>query len=830
MFGRRKGPVIRASPLIIALVYAAVGVLWIVASGTFVLGRAEDVPQMIELHQWKEVVFVVLTTMMVYWYVRYSLSRLRRSRLQVAQRERYFRELHENSPAAYQSLDRDGRLLDVNFAWLRMLGYDRRADVLGQPFADFIVPEHQPEASSAFLSLRDEGRNRTVEIVLKHRDGSRVTVMVDGRAQLDEDGAFQRTHCVLHDLTARLASEAAERESRRRLDLVLDGARLGTWQWNLETGDVIWNRRQARLYGLDLDEFGGTREEVMRRIHPDDVPRVRELLSSEAPGDQIMELEYRVIWPDGSEHWLAGAGRYSYDANGRPVGVSGITRDIDSRKRAEQDRDRLFRYSVDMLAVAGVDGRFVQVNPAWSAVLGWTGEELAARSWRDIVMESDQHAASLAIADLAAGRPVHDLNTRCRHREGGFRTLSWSMFPFLEDDIIFITAHDMTRREQLQTQLRQAQKMEAVGQLAGGVAHDFNNLLQVISGYSQMALDDLPDDHPAHRLVREIGRAGDRAATLVGQLLTFSRQQSYEPDDLDLNGVIEDLLNLTGRTIGAHIAIDWSPAAESVTVHADRAQVEQMLMNLWINARDAMPRGGTLRIRVGQVQVGEEQSARPGWGPPGRYVRIDVSDSGEGMDTATLERIWDPFFTTKAPGKGTGLGLATVYGVVRQHEGMVDVASRQDAGTTFRVYLPAVDRPASASPARPAITAPGGKETVVVAEDSADVRQLVAAVLGRAGYRVITVDDGSAALAYLAEHGRSVDLALLDVVMPGMSGGEVQRRISEIWPELRVLFMSGYAAEVVHGSFEVGPHGDLLPKPFEAVDLLLRVRAALDRS
>lgn len=829
MFGRRKGPVIRARPLIIALIYAAVGVLWILASGTFALDRAEDVPHMIRLHQWKEVIFLVLTTTLVYWYVRYSLSRLHRSRRQVAERERYFRELHEKSPAAYQSLDGDGRLLDVNAAWLRMLGYDGRADVLGQPFADFIVPEHQPEASAAFYSLRDEGRNRTVEIVLEHRDGSQVTVMVDGRAQFDENGAFQRTHCVLHDLTARLASEAAERESRRRLDLVLDGARLGTWQWNLETGGVIWNRRQARLYGLELDEFGGTREEVLRRIHPDDVPRVREFLASDAPGDEIMELEYRVIWPDGSEHWLAGAGRYTYDAEGRPVGVSGITRDIDSRKRAEQERDRLFRYSVDMLAVAGADGRFVQVNPAWTRVLGWPEDELVGRSWRDLILESDQHGASLAINDLAAGRPVHDLNTRCRHHGGGFRNLSWNMFPFLEDDIIFISAHDMTRREQLQFQLRQAQKMEAVGQLAGGVAHDFNNLLQVISGYSQMALDDLPEGHPARRLVGEIGRAGDRAATLVGQLLTFSRQHSHEPVDLDLNSVIEDLLGLTGRTIGAHIAIDWSPAAEAVTVHADRAQVEQMLMNLWINARDAMPRGGTLRIRASLVQVDREQSARPGWGPPGRYVRVDVSDSGEGMDAATLDRIWDPFFTTKPPGKGTGLGLATVYGVVRQHDGMVDVTSRRDVGTTFRVYLPAVGRPAAAVPARPVIDAPGGKETVLVAEDSADVRQLVAAVLGRAGYRVIAVDDGAAALAYLAEHGRHVDLALLDVVMPGMSGGEVQRRVSELWPELRVLFMSGYAAEVVHGSFEVEPRGDLLPKPFEAADLLMRVRAALDR-
>jgi PAS domain S-box-containing protein len=718
---RRRRIPINGTALRIAGVYALASVAWILLSDRVAGWLARDPAALARLQQWKGLVFVLATAALIWWLVHRSLASAQRASAALVAQERHFRELYEQAPTGYQSLDEQGRLLAVNQAWLDLMGYDDRAEVLGRPITDFLEPSQGLLMQERFPAFKASGRLQDAEFVLRRRDGGLVTVTVDGRIQRHGDGSFRQTHCVLHDITERQRSLEALRESERRLALALDGARLGTFEWDIRSGDVRWSERHAELYGIGLDQFDGTREEAFGCIHPDDRPRVEQAVDAARQHGEWLALEYRVVWPDGSVHWIEAAGRYRFDDQGEAVNLLGVTMDIDGRKRAEAEQ------------------------------------------------------------------------------------------------------------RELEEQLRQAQKMEAVGQLAGGVAHDFNNLLQVINGYSDMVLSDLSEDHPVRPYVSEVSRAGNRAARLVSQLLAFSRRQVLEPEDLDLNEVIGGLLDMAARTLGERVDLDWRPGESVGAIHADRGQIEQVIMNLWINARDAMPEGGVLTVATDNLDADEAFCRRHPWARRGRHVRLTVTDTGEGMDARTVDRIWEPFFTTKEPGKGTGLGLSTVYGIVRQHDGVIHLESEPGRGTSFEIHLPRVDRVPRPPGDRRAPSSVGGHERILVAEDSERVRELVCTILGRAGYDVVAVSDGHEAQAYLEEHGDTVDLALVDVVMPGQGGRELHAQVRERLPDLRFLFTSGYGLDAMARGPVPDDGIDLIQKPFEATALLTRVRQLLER-
>ena len=391
---------------------------------------------------------------------------------------------------------------------------------------------------------------------------------------------------------------------------------------------------------------------------------------------------------------------------------------------------------------------------------------------------------------------------------------------------------DVSDRRRLEGQLRQAQKMEAVGLLAGGIAHDFNNILTVIIGGLSLLSRRLRGEPALEREAADIQQAALRAADLTGQLLAFSRRQPLRPRAVDPNAVVQGFHRLLGRVIGESVAVELALDPEVRHAWADPSQLEQVLLNLAINARDAMPHGGTLTIETANAQLDEHYAARHPEVRAGAYVLLAVSDTGTGMDRAILARIFEPFFTTKSTGQGTGLGLATVYGVVKQSGGHVAAYSEPGRGSSFKVYLPVADEratveaPPAAAPAGPA----GG--TVLVAEDEHLVREIARRVLEEAGYRVLTADDGDAALALASEtHEREgrTDLLLTDVVMPGMSGPELARRMQRSAPGLRVVFMSGYPAQAVahHGVHAPGEH--FLQKPFQPDALVAQVAEALRR-
>ena len=398
---------------------------------------------------------------------------------------------------------------------------------------------------------------------------------------------------------------------------------------------------------------------------------------------------------------------------------------------------------------------------------------------------------------------------------------------------ILSMTRDITKYLQMENQLRQAQKMETIGKLAGGIAHDFNNLLMVILGYVEMVLNDLSGAHRHHALLTEVQKAGCRARDITRQLLVFSRKQILQPVVLNLNDSVMNMEKMLGRLIGEDIEVITAFAEDLGRVQADPGQVEQVLMNLVVNARDAMPRGGKLTIETANVELDEGYAQRHVGVEPGRYVLLAVTDTGCGIDKEIMERIFDPFFTTKEFGKGTGLGLSTVYGIVSQSGGHVVCQSEPGQGTTFRIYLPRTEagpvRQEEQAPGQvPEQVRPGGGEHILVAEDETPVRELIQQMLERLGYRVTLAANGNDALALVTEKGLAPDLVITDVVMPGMSGKELIERLRTIRPGQRFLYMSGYIDDVIGHRGFLDPDTPFLQKPFTDIrDFAARIEEAL---
>jgi two-component system, cell cycle sensor histidine kinase and response regulator CckA len=393
-------------------------------------------------------------------------------------------------------------------------------------------------------------------------------------------------------------------------------------------------------------------------------------------------------------------------------------------------------------------------------------------------------------------------------------------------DVLEAIAEDVTDRRVLEDQFRQAQKMEAVGRLAGGVAHDFNNLLMVISGYAEVMLSKLALEHPLHEKAQAIQQASDRATTLTRQLLAFSRKQLLELKVVDVNSIVSDMERLLRPLIGENVSLMAKLVPESGYTRADVGQLEQVLMNLVVNAKDAMPDGGKLTIETQNIVVDENHRRGQTFIRPGHYVMLSVSDTGMGMDKETQSRIFEPFFTTKEKGKGTGLGLSTVYGIVKQSGGYVMVHSEEERGTTFQIYLPRVEGAAEKHAAPVARAAAGGTETILLVEDEESVRQLVRETLAGKGYRVIEAENGEAGLA-AADGEEKIDLVITDVVMPGMGGRELVQQLAKTRPKTKVLYLSGYTEDAVgnEGSMESGTA--FLQKPFTLQTLSRKVREVL---
>lgn len=570
-------------------------------------------------------------------------------------------------------------------------------------------------------------------------------------------------------------------------------------------------------------------------LHPDDVRRVREVIAHGALHLGVVHtVECRLRHSDG--HWVTveAVGQGLVDPDGELRCVVAC-RDITERKLAAVERERLIsaiEQAAEAVVITDTNGTIQYVNPAFSITTGYARDEVVGQNPR--ILRSGQHDAEFyqqLWTTIGSGKTWNGRFVN-RKKDGTLFTEESAISPVRDTTgkIISYVAvkRDITHEIQLQRQLQQAQRMEAVGKLAGGVAHDFNNLLQAIHGYTELVLFDLAADDPARHPLEQVIGAAERATSLTRQLLAFSRGQVTDPTFLDINALVSNLLNLLQRIIGENIRMDLIPGHRLRTVRADRGQIEQVLVNLCVNARDAMPQGGTITIKTENVVLDRTYCETHAWAKAGRYVILSVSDTGIGMDRSTLERVFEPFFTTKEVGKGTGLGLAVVYGIVTQHEGIIHTYSEPGAGSTFTVYLPAVEREASAVEATVEEPLKGGNETILVAEDDDSVRNLAERILTSAGYTVIVTRDGEEAVCAFERHANDIDLVVLDVIMPALGGRCVLQRLRQIRPGLRALFASGYAETRLQLDAESAERMHFIQKPYKQSQLLRKIRELLD--
>jgi two-component system cell cycle sensor histidine kinase/response regulator CckA len=493
------------------------------------------------------------------------------------------------------------------------------------------------------------------------------------------------------------------------------------------------------------------------------------------------------------------------------------------------EREELFRLitenAADMIAVVTADGKRLYNSPSYEKVLGYSAEELQETSAYAQIHPDDQPKVTKAAEQARCSGVGSRVEYRIRHKSGEWRVLESTASAVCNPDgkveKLVIVNRDITERRQLEQQLVLSHKLEAIGRLSGGVAHDFNNLLGVIIGYAEALQQDPAGNESYREPIDEILKAGHRAASLTQQLLAFSRKQVLEPKILDFNAVVADVEKMLRRLIGEDIELKITSGADLGAVKADRGQIEQVIMNLAVNARDAMPRGGLLRIETANVELREEDRKNRRYVVPGHYVMLTVADAGTGMDAEVQSHIFEPFFTTKEMGKGTGLGLATVYGVIKQSGGYIFVESEPGRGAQFKIFLPrvegsALEQPELVTPRRKA----HGPLTILVAEDEASLRKLTCTTLKKLGYTVMEAWDAAEAIRIAGQFASKIDLLLTDVVMPGMSGRDLALRLASTRPETKVLYMTGYTDGAIaeHGVLEAGI--SILRKPFTQAQLI----------
>ena len=621
------------------------------------------------------------------------------------------------------------------------------------------------------------------------------------------------------------------------------------WMLFNGTSDAVFIRADTRFMGdtpfLEANDMacrrlGYTREEL-RRMTPRDIAPLEDEDRRRAVARALAEqghavFECPVRTRDG-EVYPAEIHVHHMALGGRTV-ILAMLRDITARKQTElalRHLSQAVEQSPVSILITDTQGRITFVNRRAQETTGYTEAELLGQNPR--IFNSGFNPAELfrELWDAISAGRVWDGDLQNKKKGGelfwGHATISPIM-----DEAGAIThfmsfMEDITGEKQLREQLRHAQKLEAVGQLAGGVAHDFNNILQVINGYGTLIQMTLPAQDSNRAAVGEILKAAERAAYLTNSLLAFSRKQIMNPKNVDLNAVVTNVDKFLRRVIGEDIQLKLKRSEEPLPVKVDIGQLEQVLMNLATNARDAMPSGGVLTIATAYEETGPQFEQSHGFGRAGRYALITVSDNGSGMDEEIQKRIFDPFFSTKEMGRGTGLGLSIVYGIIKQHAGYIVASSELKVGTTFRIYLPltleAADGEGEPLAAQPQVK---GTETILVAEDEAGVRSMVDLVLRKYGYRVLLAGDGQEAVAQFQAHRDEINLILMDIIMPRMGGRQAFEAIHALDPQVKVLFTSGYTADFIKSRGDLGQGMELVMKPVQPLELLRRIRAMLDRA
>ncbi|HUI72285.1 MAG TPA: PAS domain S-box protein, partial [Spirochaetia bacterium] len=781
-----------------------------------------------------------------------SLERLEHQVVEVRQAEQSLRQangalraLIDYSPLAIIMHDLDNHVLLWNNAAEKMYGWSAQ-ETVGKP-----VP---------FLSgrVRDEQRDihervtsgevlTNLELERVRKNGSRILNGVSFAPLRDTSGNVYALVSIATDITERKRAEDALQESEERLRQIASSLREVIWLRDVKTRQILYvNQAFEEMTGWTCDRFYENPDLVIDAVHPDDRELVRKAIRQRGE-DVLFDVEHRIVHRNGSVRWVAGRSFPVRNEAGEVFRWASIMEDITERKIAEEalrvSKER-FRLLVETTSdwVWEVDrhGVYTYASPRVTDVLGYKSEEILGKTPFDLMPAEEGEALRAEFQRIVdSRRPFARMENKNRHKDGRIIVLETSGVPVFDDrgNLLSyrgidrdITEYKKSQEEQrrLQEQLQQATKMEAVGQLAGGIAHDFNNLLTAILGNIDLARLDLDPEDSSMKYLDEIGSAARSAASLTRQLLAFARRQIIQPKVFKLNDLVSRFQRVLTRLLGEDIALKINLDRELGSVRVDPGQIEQVLVNLATNARAAMPTGGTLLIETSNIDADREYGTRHVQVRPGRYVRLAVSDTGLGMSPEVKAHLFEPFFTTKPIGQGTGLGLATVFGIVKQAGGAIEASSEEGQGTRFDIYFPRIDE-TSEEVGRESVASemPKGSQTILVIEDNESVRTWVVKALEHLGYRVLSPAVVAEVVDFVTSFKDRIDLLMTDVVMPGVTGPELADRLRILRPEMKILFTSGYTQNVIAHHGIVEDDLNFIGKPYTIQALAAKIKEVL---
>ena len=760
-----------------------------------------------------------------------------RIKIELKASEQNYRALYRNVVAGVFSTTLDGQFISANPSMVELLGYDSEEELLK---IDIPSQIHAcPEQRQRWVEqVHAAGEMVNAELRLRRKDGREITVLENSCLVYDDDGNPSHYQGTLIDVTERMQAEAALRKSEERFELAVKGSLDGLYDWDLVADRFFASPRLADLLGFDPQLENNGFKQFQSRIHPDDHSRVRRTVIEHLRDDRPFNVEFRIRRENGEYLWLQGKGQSVRNADGRATRMAGSVADIGERKKAEealrssQSFFQLILNSVPIsIAYVEKDETITFANQNYLDWFQVRQPELIGKKIRHITSEESYRIIRPRIDRVLAGEMV--TYSAGAERDMQDFELEVTYIPHRDDsgDVIgfFSVVQDMTLHRRLEAELRQAQKMEAVGQLTGGVAHDFNNLLSIIVGNLQLLSRPLQGQEKLVELADSALKAALRGADLTKRLLSLSRRQVLEPRLLDVNELVMEMDELLRRTLGNSVDIETRFAKNLHPATIDPGQLESALLNLAINARDAMPEGGQLLIETSNLSIPESGSPEFPQATPGEYVFLAVSDTGCGMPSDVADRAFEPFFTTKDVSKGSGLGLSMVHGFVEKSGGFTSIRSNVGVGTRLRLLFPmADDDTASSEQQIIEIEMPRGDECILVVEDDNEVRKTTIALLTDLGYQALEAGDGPSALRVLGAHPE-IDLLFSDVMMPGgMRGPVLAQQAGEIRPDLPVLFATGFAeSTILYKGVEASPDS-VICKPYGHDELARKIRRVLD--